>query len=133
MEPEIPGVDISLNSIKHSNLKCLKCYKSFFHKIGYLNHMKKHEKIKVKVEPSDVFESKSTKIQKNREKPFSCEFCEKSFTTSSKLKSHKRTHTGEKPFECKVCGKHFNLSGNLKQHEMIHVKHASFEKMIKCN
>ena len=37
------------------------------------------------------------------EKPFKCDFCEKRFTNSDNLNTHKWIHTGKKPFNCDLC------------------------------
>lgn len=41
------------------------------------------------------------------ERPYSCEFCVKRFSSSSALTTHVRTHTGEKPYVCTICCKRF--------------------------
>ncbi|NXU96121.1 ZN300 protein, partial [Cettia cetti] len=54
------------------------------------------------------------------EKPHKCPKCEKSFSQSSDLSAHQKTHTVERPYECGVCGKSFILKSNLTVHQMIH-------------
>ncbi|XP_067613828.1 zinc finger protein 736-like isoform X2 [Eurosta solidaginis] len=44
---------------------------------------------------------------------YTCNFCNKDFTTSSKLKRHIRMHTGERSYSCSECGKSFSLKSSI--------------------
>uniref|UniRef100_A0A8C3FAA9 Uncharacterized protein n=1 Tax=Chrysemys picta bellii TaxID=8478 RepID=A0A8C3FAA9_CHRPI len=62
------------------------------------------------------------------ENPYKCLQCWKSFTESSTLIRHQSTHKEEKPYKCLDCGKSFSQSSHLITHERIHTG----EKPYKC-
>ena len=46
--------------------------------------------------------------------------CDKGFTQSGSLNTHKLNHTGVKPFNCYMCDKGFTKSGHFTNHKQIH-------------
>ena len=91
------------------------------------------------------------------EKPHICDVCNKGFSTSSSLNTHRqvanytfsemkilelkflliffffrRIHSGEKPHACTLCGKRFTASSNLYYHKMTHKKVRQRNKHCIC-
>lgn len=96
----------------HTNIRkfvCDQCDKSFY-KVAYLN-----------VHIRTVHEG---------EKRHRCTECHKTFSNTSNLIVHRRSHTNEKPFQCKVCMFRFSQSSALNRHLRQHQdKHQIAEKM----
>ena len=43
----------------------------------------------------------------NKEKPYNCRHCQKSFLNNIHLKRHMKRHNGEESYQCKHCDKTF--------------------------
>ncbi|VVC40689.1 Hypothetical protein CINCED_3A019944 [Cinara cedri] len=67
-----------------------------------------------------------------KSKPFKCDICKKSFSSSGGLTVHYRTHTGDKPFKCQVCSKEYSCANGILYHQRTH--HFSQDtKPLKCD
>lgn len=68
---------------------------------------KQEEEVPLTSPTSSVSPPSSTDTPKDssRDRPFTCEVCNRSFGYKHVLQNHERTHTGEKPFECQECHK----------------------------
>lgn len=64
--------------------------------------------------------STSADVKKNYARPFLCTYCEKRFTTITKLRAHTRIHTVEQPYCCSYCKKPFRTKTVLKLHLQLH-------------
>lgn len=56
------------------------------------------------------------------EKPYTCDYCKKSFALKQYLIKHMITHTNEKKYECNVCFKKFGHKSSFQMHNIIHFK-----------
>jgi uncharacterized Zn-finger protein len=55
---------------------------------------------------------------------FTCERCDKEYTTKSILTRHQKTHAySSQTYSCGICGKEFNRPDHRKKHEATHGQH----------
>ncbi|KAF4518202.1 hypothetical protein B566_EDAN005927 [Ephemera danica] len=59
-------------------------------------------------------------IRSDKERPFSCDECGKSFLLKHHLVTHSRVHSGLRPFGCNDCGKTFAHKHCLVTHQRLH-------------
>lgn len=97
-----------------NKIKCNICNKIFQDKALYNIHLTENHTVRSNI---------------NMLKPFSCEYCDKSYSKFSNLKYHKLTHLQIKPFKCDQCGKSFIRKNALQNHMTLH----SGNKTHSCN
>ncbi|XP_055525765.1 zinc finger protein OZF-like isoform X2 [Wyeomyia smithii] len=56
----------------------------------------------------------------NGKRPFACNICNKTYSHSKNLWSHKKVHTREGYFECSICERRFLIEKRLSSHMNIH-------------
>uniref|UniRef100_A0A1A8IJA6 C2H2-type domain-containing protein n=1 Tax=Nothobranchius kuhntae TaxID=321403 RepID=A0A1A8IJA6_NOTKU len=61
-----------------------------------------------------------------RQKPYSCDVCRRSFSQKTSLNTHMRIHTGQKPYSCDVCERSFNQKTHLNRHMLVHTGQKPF-------
>ncbi|XP_015272993.1 PREDICTED: zinc finger protein with KRAB and SCAN domains 8-like [Gekko japonicus] len=83
-------------------------------------------------EESRAVEKMDDSIPLQKEKPYKCLECGKSFIRRAHLEQHQRSHTGEKPFECSECGRRFLQKAHLFRHQRVHTRktHTSAQEKL---
>ena len=59
-----------------------------------------------------------------KEKPYKCSYCPKTFEKEQNVPVHERMHTGEKPYKCNLCPKAFSQKMHLSCHMRKHTNES---------
>lgn len=54
------------------------------------------------------------------ERPYKCQYCDRSYAQSNDLLKHTRIHVGENTYKCNLCTAAFRLQAQLREHYRIH-------------
>jgi RNase P subunit RPR2 len=114
--------------MKLKRWKCKQCDHVSVSWEEHLKHVEMHPPVSFPCAYCDKQFSSKTRLQfhtsvHTQDKPFICEYCGKSFRNRQSLKNHLYTHDeGEKMFECQDCGKKFGTRGGYDSHCASHTK-----------
>ncbi|KAJ8719292.1 hypothetical protein PYW08_011467 [Mythimna loreyi] len=109
-------------SVTHT---CPKCHKVFNRKYNFKLHLKRHSAERewwcARCGASAVSRWLAARHCSPRARR-ACPVpgCGKTYTSTTNLSVHLRTHNGERPFECNDCGKKFSSKNTLQIHIRIH-------------
>ncbi|KAJ0051095.1 hypothetical protein NL108_013828 [Boleophthalmus pectinirostris] len=116
--------------------KCTLCYKTFKNMESLEKHLEFHPGPFTCQVCNKVFSSKSNykthllSHTERRDKPHKCPVCGRGFLQRCHVKDHMRIHTGEKPYSCTECGKSFRQQNSLMRHVL---SMHSEDKPYKCS
>lgn len=88
---------------------CRFCSRKFMHLSSLTRHIRRmHD------------QSFLPKVERENRENVSCPVCKQTFLRTS-LASHLQTHSGKKPYSCDICNKNFTTKWNLNAHRWIHM------------
>ncbi|ENN81024.1 hypothetical protein HUJ04_009687 [Dendroctonus ponderosae] len=104
-----------------NSFTCEICGRNFKLKGEHTRHLRRHgdpdfRKVACLLCGKKVHELKKHMLTHTGQRPYSCENCQKGFTSRYALKIHKRQHTNERPYICNHCGNGFPQKVSLLTH-----------------
>lgn len=54
------------------------------------------------------------------QRPYKCQYCDRSYAQSNDLLKHTRIHVGENTYRCNLCPQAFRLQAQLREHYRVH-------------
>ena len=80
--------------------------------------MKNFDSVPITGSSSIASQTDSVSARSNR--MFTCDTCQKRFSSNHCLKEHRFSHTGERPYQCAECLAHFKHASQLSVHKKTH-------------
>lgn len=118
---------------------CMFCESKFTTQFMLDNHLEEAHSTErpFKCDICNASFSSSKKLDRHKdavhsERLHQCEHCDKSFRFLYALKEHEKTHNEAKPFLCDDCGKGFALAKYLQKHKQRHTVPEVFNKIYDC-
>ncbi|XP_053925069.1 zinc finger protein 770 [Cuculus canorus] len=138
------SVNFEQDRVTYGIFRCSTCWKYFtteerwmLHqcpKADHLHSARRRKKTHTCESCNKTFPSRS-KLERHflihtGQKPFKCSSCGKSFRQSTHLKIHQLTHTEERPFQCCFCQKGFKIQSKLMKHKQLHARNKTFPNIL---
>ncbi|XP_064096792.1 zinc finger protein 816-like isoform X2 [Macrobrachium nipponense] len=107
MKVFLTGEELKKHQKTHTTIECKFCGKILVRIGAWENHLKMFHNVE---------------MQSNRDyvgERFSCDQCDKQFTSKSSIRYHMKLHEG-KTYACEKCARVFSHPGTLRNHQLIH-------------
>ncbi|XP_062131245.1 zinc finger protein with KRAB and SCAN domains 7-like [Drosophila sulfurigaster albostrigata] len=116
------------------SFRCPLCSKLFRTTRGYKTHLNAHttgipyECYACKKQCESIQDlRKHLSTHKDRDRPFQCPHCPRTFTMYGRFNNHRYTHSDERPFKCPQCPKRFKRNAEVAKHSIVHTGEKPYQ------